>query len=130
MVNVAAGFRTWLKSATNMKLSSDAAVTRVTHEGLTNYDTLKDFDKDSILHLPKVCKETIAAIPEDLANNINAEPEVSGANVNSISVQRLIVASNAARYYDSIQRTMDSANMHYNNVLVHFKVEWTAYESL
>lgn len=113
-----------------MKLSSDASVLRVTHEGITNYDSLRDFDKESLLNLPKVCRQTIAAIPDDPANNITAEPEVPGANVSSISIQRLIVASEAARYYESIGRTMDASNMHYNNVLANFKVEWTAYEAL
>ena len=106
----------WLKSAPNMKLSSDASVARVTHEGITNYDSLKDFNKAAIKNLPKVCKEKIDAIPADAANNIQAEPEVPGANVSSISVQWLIVAANASRYYDTTGRTMDASNMHYNNV--------------
>ena len=91
---------------------------------------LKDFDKAAIKNLPKVCKDVIDAIPADVANNIQAEPEVPGANVSSISVQRLIVAANASRYYDSIGRTMDASNMHYSNVLSHFKIEWEAYEAL
>ena len=76
MVNTTAAFRNWLKQATNMKLSSDASVLRVTHEGITNYESLRDFDKASLLNLPKVCCQTIAAIPDDPANNITAEPEV------------------------------------------------------
>ena len=130
MVTTTATFRTWLKSTPNMKLSSDASVVRVTHKGFTNYDSLKDFDKAAIMNLPKVCKETIDAIPANCANNIQAENEVPGANVSSISVQHLIVASNAARYYDSIGRTMDAVNMHYNHVLADFKIKWEAYEAL
>lgn len=113
-----------------MKLSSDASVARVTHEGITNYDSLKDFDKAAIKNFPKVCKETINAIPADTANNIQAEAEVPGANVSSISVQHLIVAANTSRYYDAIGRTMDASNMHYNNVHSQFKLEWEAYEAL
>ena len=79
MVTTIAAFRTWLKSAPNMKLSSDASVVRVTHEGITNYDSLKDFDKATIKNLPKVCKETIDAIPADRANNIQVENEVPRA---------------------------------------------------
>ena len=127
---VTASFRTWLKSSNNMKLNSDAAVTRITYEGITNYDSLQDFDKSSIESLPKTCINTIPAIPEDLAAGIAAEPEVVGANISTISVRRLIVASNAANYYKSIGRTMASANMHYGNILSNFKVEWESYQDL
>ena len=128
MVVVSAGFRSWLKSSTNMKLSSDASVVRVTHEGITDFRSLVDFDKETMQNLPRVCKQRIDAIAADPANNIQAEPEVPGANVSSISVQRLIVACNAARYYHSIGRTMTTGNMHYTNILTNFKVEYEAYE--
>ena len=45
MVTTSATFRSWLKASTNMKLSSDASALRVTHEGITSYDTIVDFDK-------------------------------------------------------------------------------------
>ena len=111
-----------------MKLSSDAAVTRITHEGITDFDSLVDFDDAAIKNLPRICKENIPAIAEDQANNIAAEAAVNGANISSISVQRLMVAANAARYYKSIGRALTSANMHYGNILSNFKVEWEAYE--
>ena len=123
-------FRSWLKSGPNMKLSSDAAVTRILYEGITTFDSLNDFDEKSIQDLPGICKETIPAITADPANGIAAENEVPGANISSISVRRLIVAANAAKYYISIGRTMTTGNMHYNNVLRNFKIEWDAYESL
>ena len=128
MVVVSAAFRSWLKASTNMKLSSDASVTRVTHEGITDFRSLIDFDKETIQNLPKVCKQGIDAIAADPANNVVAEAEIPAANVSSISVQRLIVARNAARYYDSIGRTMTVGNMHYANILSNFKVEYDAYE--
>ena len=80
-----------------MKLSSDASVLRVTHEGITSYYTLIDFDQSAIKNLPRVCKGSINTTADDVANNIQAEAAVPGANVSSISVQRLIVAANAAR---------------------------------
>lgn len=52
MVVVNNTFKNWLKAGTNMKLSSDASVTRITHEGITNFDSLADFDKKSIKCLP------------------------------------------------------------------------------
>ena len=130
MVTTTAAFRTWLKSTSNMKSSSDASVARVTYEGITNYESPKDFDEASIKNLPKVCKETINAIPAHAVNNIQAEPEVPGANVRSISVQHIIVVANALRYYDSIGRMMNASNMNWDDVLSHFKIEWEAYEAL
>jgi len=62
MVIVTAAFKPWLKASTNMKLSSDAFVNRVIHEGITDFNSLIDFDKDTIQYLPKVCKESTAAI--------------------------------------------------------------------
>ena len=128
MVATTASFRAWLKGGLHMKLSSDAAVTRITHEGITDFDSLVDFDDAAIKNLPRICKENIPAIAEDQANNIAAEAAVNGANISSISVQRLMVAANAARYYKSIGRALTSANMHYGNILSNFKVEWEAYE--
>ena len=127
---VNANFKSWLKSNVNMKLSSDAAVTRITYEGITNYDSLVDFDKKSIESLPSTCKEKIPAITEDVPNGVTAEVEISGANVSSISVRRLIVASNAAKYFTSVGRAMTPINMHYTKVLSNFKIEWEAYLEL
>ena len=54
---VTLAFKAWLKANSNMKLSSDAAVTRLTYEGITNMESLIDFDKKSIESLPNTCKE-------------------------------------------------------------------------
>ena len=123
-------FKNWLKSNTGMKLSSDAAVTRLTYEGITDYRSLTDFDKKSLQALPAICKEAIPAILADQANGIEAENEVPGANLGSICVRHLIVAMNAAKYYTSITRVMNANNMHYLNVLSNFQLEWDDYESL
>ena len=120
MVIITAAIKSWLKASTNMKLSSDASVNRVIHEGITDFNSLIDFDKDTIQYLPKVCKEYNAAIPADPVNNITAEAEVPGASVSSINTQRLLVACKAAKYYNSINRGMITGNMHYTNVLFNF----------
>ena len=130
MVTTSVTFCFWLKASTNMKLSSDASVLRVTHEGITSYDTLVDFDKAAIKNLPRVCKGSIDAIDADMANNVQSKAAVPGDNVSSISVQRLIVAANAARYYASIIRKMDASSMQYGNVPSNFKIEWEAYEAI
>ena len=127
---VTAAFKSWLKANVNMKLSSDSAVTRLTFEGITTYPSLEDFDKKAIQALPAICKVGIPAIAIDVAAGIAAEPAVPGANISSISVQRLIVAVNAAKYYSSIGRNMIATNMHYGNILAEFKIEWDAYVDL
>ena len=58
-------YRSWLKSNTGMKLSSDAAVQRLLYEGINNFESLNDFDKKSIERLQTICKEGIDAITED-----------------------------------------------------------------
>ena len=125
-----AAFKNWLKTSGNMKLSSNAAVLRLTKEGITNFESLTDFDKKSMERLPATCKETIAQIARDRANNIPAENEVPGANISSISVRRLIVAMNASEYYSSIGRVMTIDNMNYDNILKNFKIEWDTYQDL
>ena len=116
MAQPRAEFKAWLKASTNMKLSSDASVLRLTKEGITNFESLTDFDKKSIENLPKTCKENIKAITTDAPNGITAERAVPGANLSSISVRRLITAVNAAEYYTSIGRTMTVDSMNYNDV--------------
>ena len=81
-------------------------------------------------NLPRVCKGSIDAIAADMANNFQAEAAVLGANVSSISFQRLIVAANTARYYASIGRTMDASSIHYGHFLSSFKIKWEAYEAI
>ena len=88
MVTTSATFRTWLKASTNMKLSSDASVLRVTHGGITSYDTLVDFEKAVIKNLPRVCKGSIGAFAADIANNVQAESAVPDSNISYISVQK------------------------------------------
>jgi hypothetical protein len=128
--NVTATFKSWLKSNTGMKLSSDAAVNRIIYEGITNYESLLDLDIKSIQSLPSICKEAIPAITADDAADIAAENAVPGANINTITTRRLIIAMHASSFYSSINRVMNPQSMHYTNVLSNFKVEWEDYESL
>ena len=113
-----------------MKLSSDASVLRLVPEGITNYDSLLNFYKNSIERLPATCKEKIHVIVADQAAGIDAEPEISGANLSSISVRSLIVSANATAYYTAIGRVMSPDSMHYNKVLKNFKMEWETYQNL
>ena len=130
MVQTTAAFRNWLKSNLNMKLSSNAAVLRISHEGIANYESLLDFDKKSIQKLPVTCRSGIPAIAADVPNGISAEADVPGANINSITVRRLIFSSNYVRYYTLIGWNITPASMYHTQVLSNFKVEWEDYEKL
>lgn len=130
VVQAAPAFRAWLKQSTNMKLSTNSAVTRILHEGITDIDSLIDFDKDSIEALPKACSRAIDEIEADEENEIEAEDAVPAGNISIASVHRLIVAANAARYYRDIGRNRTVARMHYNNILANFKVDHAAYITL
>ena len=70
-------FKSWLKSSPNIRLSSDAAVTRIASEGITTFASLLDFYKKSIQYLPVTCKEPIPAIEADALNKVEAEPVVN-----------------------------------------------------
>jgi hypothetical protein len=124
-------FRLYLKGTTNMKMNTDAAVTRILYEGITSFASLGDFDAASIKALAKNCRETIPAIQADpdagIAEN---EPEVRGTVVSTQSMVRLTVACNAAKYYLAVGRTPSLVNLHYANVLATFKIEFEAYEKL
>ena len=123
-------FEGWLKNASHMKLNSKASVLRLTKEGITNFESLTDFDKKSLEGLPVICKSSIKAIAADADNGIVAERLVPGASLSAISVRRLIVAMNAAQYYTSINRLMTVGNMGYDTVLKGFKIEWDTYQDL
>ena len=63
-------------------------------------------------------------------NNVEAEPAVNGSNIRTIYVRCLIVAVNAAKFYDAVGPLMTPQSMHYGSVLSDFKVKWDAYEDL
>ena len=130
MAQPTAEFEAWLKASDNMKLAANRTVLRLVAEGITDFESLVDFDKKSIEYLPKTVKETIPRIAADNDAGIDAQAAIPGVVPSTISVRRLITAVNAAEYYISIGRTMDVNNMNYNNVLKHFKVEWETYQDL
>ena len=126
-----AQFRLYLKSTPNMKLNTDAAVTRILYEGLTSFASLADFDASSIKALAKNCKETIPAVTADADAGIAVdEPQVLGTVVSTQSMVRLTIACNAVKYYIAVGRTPTPAILHYTNVLSTFKIEYEAYERL
>ena len=62
--------KSWIKSNPNIRLSSDAAVTRIVSEGITTLASLLYFDRKSIQYLLGTCKVSISAIEADDLNNV------------------------------------------------------------
>ena len=121
-------FKSWMNSNQKIRLSSDAAVNFIVSEGITTFASIHDFDRKSIQYLPGTCKVSISAIEADDLNNDEAEPSVNGENISTISARHLIVAVNAAKFYDTIRRLMTPQIIHYSNVLSYFKVECDDYK--
>ena len=65
-------YRSWLKSAENMKLSSNASVMIITYEVLTKFQLFMDLDRNSIKSLSKACSKNIDSIIADFSDGIAA----------------------------------------------------------
>ena len=110
-------YHLWLKSAANMRLSSDASVLRITYEGLTKFQSFMDFDWNSIESLSKACSKDIDGIINYVPNGIAAKNAVQGTSISTILILQLVIATNSVKYYIAIGKTPYFDNMHYVNVL-------------
>ena len=106
-----------------MNLSSDASVLRLTHEGITNFASLSNFDKKSSQNFPNTCKNGMPVIEVDSTNNIGSKASVVGSSVSSILLSRLITALNVAKHYGSIERVIKPQNVGCASFLETFKIE-------
>ena len=120
-------YRLWLKSAANMKLYSNESVLRITYEGLTNFQSFMDFDRDSIGSISKDCSNNIDAIVAYVPNGIATNNAIWGTNISMIPIRQLVVATNAVKYYTSIGGMPKFDNTHYINVLGEYSTDYNAY---
>ena len=88
-------FKLFLQSADCMKLNTKLAVNRVLYEGITHFESLADFVKESLKALSKKCIQDIPKINADLDAGVEVEPAVKDTNISTISGVRLLTASNA-----------------------------------
>ena len=123
-------FELFLQSNDCMMLNTKVAVKRVICEGITNFNSLADFDKESLKALSKNCVQDIAKVNADPDTDIEVEPAVKGKRISTTTSLRLVIACNAMKYYRLIGMTPDSMNMSYRNVLSNFKVDCEHYEQL
>ena len=63
-------YHSWMEIAANMELYSDTSMLRITYEGLTNYQYLINFDRDSIKSISKACNKDIDRNIADVPNGI------------------------------------------------------------
>ena len=120
-------YHLWLKSAANMRLSSDASVLRITYEGLTKFQSFMDFDWNSIESLSKACSKDIDGIINYVPNGIAAKNNVTATSTSTISIQKLFFDTNDVKYYTAIGQMPDFENMHYVNVIGEFKTDYYVY---
>ena len=119
---------------------SNNAVTRLAQEGLAQINDFADFKEEQLLAAFKNMRTAIPglpAVPEqvDAAGNTTAPAIPAVAPILPVLVsakcaKRLIVASVAYHYYESIGRDVTPANMNYTNVLKAFHIEYEAIVSL
>ena len=109
-------------------------------QGLATPSDFSEFGKeelDSALKNMRTAIPGVAAIPAavdvngvEIAPAVPAEPAIPPVVMPAKSTHRLEVASIAWHYYTDTGRTVTSINMHYNNVLKDFYIEWKAIESM
>ena len=125
--------------ATQMALSN-AARLRLSDEGLMNIRDFDDFKLDSLNQAIKNMRTTIPPI-QGIQAIVGADgveqhpaiapvPGVPAIVLSAKCILRLKTASKAYHYYVSIGRARTAGNMHYENVLKGFLVEWQAIEKL
>ena len=102
----------FLTNDPQMGLSDDQRAALALEGFVTELDFL-DFDHDALKQSFK-----------------NARSHVPAEPIPAKSTSRLLVASTAYRYYTDTARDVTTANMHYNNVLRAFKLEWDAITSM
>ena len=105
-------------------------------EGLASVDDFADFGKDELDQALKNMRTAIPGIPAIPATLNDAGAEVTAAVPAVPPVlpvilparcsHRLLVAAIAWHYYTDTGRAVTPQNMHYNNVLKDFYVEWKA----
>ena len=100
---------------------------RFTYEGLTNFQSSVDFERDSIKSISKFCSKNIDAIVANVPDGIAAKNAVPGTNISTISICRLVVATNDVKYYTAIGWMPAFDNMQYVNVLGYLKTDYDDY---
>ena len=108
----------------NQMAIPNATVVKLSSEGISNAMDLSEFDKTSINQIADNLRRPGGRVvdPNDPNATIPTPPFVFGAK----SQQRLLVASDAVRFYETIGRNLTASNLQWSTVLIHFKDLWKA----
>ena len=132
------GNTAFFENGTQMGLTLDQR-NALASEGLSTVDDFADFGKDELEDALKNLRTSIPGIPAIAAVVVNgaqvtaAVPAVAPilpVILPARSTHRLMVAAVAWHYYTDTARGVTAQNMHYNNVLKDFHVEWKALTSM
>ena len=99
----------------------------IANEGIQTVQDLLDFDKDSIAQIADNLRKPGDRIPNPdpgapPGSTIPRPPYTFGAK----SQQRLLVACEIVRYYETVGRPLTAANMRWNPVIRNFRDQWKA----
>ena len=129
------GNTAFFTAGTQMGLTG-AQRTALAAQGLTVVDDFADFGKDELKEALKNMRTSIPGIPAIAAVNdaqgneitaaVDAVPPVLPVILPARCTQRLTVAAVAWHYYTDTAREVTAVNMHYNNILKDFQLEWKA----
>ena len=105
-------------------------------QGLTTVDDFADFGKEELDQALRNMRTSIPGIPaipavvnnrgREVTAGVPAVPPILPVILPARCSHRLLVAAIAWHYYTDTGRNVTAQNMHYNNVLKDFYVEWKA----
>jgi hypothetical protein len=105
-------------------------------QGLTTVDDFADFGKDELKDSLRNMRTSIPGVPAIAAVNdadgmeitpaVEAIPPVLPVILPARCTHRLLVAAIAWHNYTDTGREVNAVNMHYNNILKDFHIEWKA----
>ena len=121
MVLTNAQITAFFENATKMAIPH-ATVVKLNQEGISDVSDLAEFDKSSINQIADNLRRPGGRIvdPNDLTMTIPTPPFVVGAK----SQQRLNVACDMIRFYNTIGRTLMAANLQWTTTMSKFKDLW------
>ena len=107
-------------NANQMALSADTREA-LALEGIVTVADLAEFEDDEFTQISRNLRN-----PPNIPDPANPGAFIHQGPIefSAKSLKRLKVAANAVRYYEAIGRDITSQNMHYNNTLKNFEIQW------
>jgi hypothetical protein len=107
----------------------NATVVQLQTEGIDTVDDLADFDKDTIEQIAANLRRPAGRIPDPAPGAaIGATIPTPAFLFGAKSQQRLMVATQLVRYYDTVGRNTTAGNLQWTPVMKNFSEQWKALE--